>query len=354
MAARLKLWIRRETRATERRAPLTPPDAAWLVDRGVEVTVEESSQRCFSMGAYTAVGCRAAAGGSWPDAPPDTHIIGLKELPDRPHRLVHRHLLFGHAYKGQVGAMALLQRFAAGGGTLLDLEYLIGADGRRLAAFGYWAGYVGAALAVLHRHSRLSPPLQACSRQQLDDQLQAVRTDSPPKALVVGALGRCGRGARDALATAGALVTGWDQAETRHLDRRALLEHDVLVNAVLTSGPSMPLLNPSMINASARRLAVIADVTCDVGSPHNLLPIYDSPTTWAEPVRRLAPEPSPLDLVAIDNLPSLLPREASTSFSAELVRHLLTLTVGHDIWRRCEQAFHDASRTATTQELTNA
>ena len=37
-----------------------------------------------------------------------------------------------------------------GGGALLDLEYLTDDHGRRLAAFGYWAGYVGAALAVLH------------------------------------------------------------------------------------------------------------------------------------------------------------------------------------------------------------
>ena len=54
----------------------------------------------------------------------------------------------------------------------------------------------------------------------------------------------------------------------------------------------------------------------------NVLPVYDTTTTWHDPVRRLREEP-PLDLIAIDNLPSLLPREASTDFSAALLPQLL-------------------------------
>ena len=43
----------------------------------------------------------------------------------------------------------LLDRFQACGGALYDLEYLVGADGRRVAAFGYWAGYAGATVSLL-------------------------------------------------------------------------------------------------------------------------------------------------------------------------------------------------------------
>ena len=60
-----------------------------------------------------------------------------------------RHIMFGHAFKGQHSGKALLQRFQAGGGTLYDLEYLTDATGRRVAAFGYWAGYAGAAVSVI-------------------------------------------------------------------------------------------------------------------------------------------------------------------------------------------------------------
>ena len=53
--------------------------------------------------------------------------------------------MFGHAYKGQPDGQKLLSRFAAGGGILYDLEYLTDETGRRVAAFGYWAGFAGAA-----------------------------------------------------------------------------------------------------------------------------------------------------------------------------------------------------------------
>ena len=56
--------------------------------------------------------------------------------------------MFGHAYKGQPAGQVLLRRFRDGGGTLYDLEYLTDETGRRVAAFGYWAGYAGAALSA--------------------------------------------------------------------------------------------------------------------------------------------------------------------------------------------------------------
>jgi saccharopine dehydrogenase (NAD+, L-lysine-forming) len=86
---------------------------------------------------------------TWPDAPKEAIIFGLKELPEDGTPLIHRHIMFGHAFKGQHSGKALLQRFQAGGGTLYDLEYLTDATGRRVAAFGYWAGYAGAAVSVI-------------------------------------------------------------------------------------------------------------------------------------------------------------------------------------------------------------
>ncbi|MFI6252321.1 saccharopine dehydrogenase [Streptomyces sp. NPDC051016] len=333
-----RLWMRHESRSSERRAPLTPEDAAVLVAHGVPVTVEESPQRVFPLGDYRAAGCATAPAGSWTGAPADAYVLGLKELPDAPARLTHRHIFFGHAYKGQSGAAELLGRFAAGGGSLLDLEYLTDEDGRRLAAFGYWAGYVGAALAVLHRRGRLAAPLVPLGRAELDAALRDSRTDDGLRALVTGALGRCGRGARDAFATAGIGPTCWDLAETRDLDRAALLDHDILVNAVLTSRPVPPFLTAGHLDTPGRRLSVVGDVTCDVTSDCNVLPFNDRITTWEQPVRRLPG----LDVIAIDNLPSLLPAEAGRSFSADLLPHLLDL--GSPPWERCLRTFHAAQK----------
>ncbi|MFD8419036.1 saccharopine dehydrogenase [Streptomyces sp. NPDC059466] len=342
----LHLWLRHETRTTERRTPLVPSDARRLVGAGVTLTVEDSPQRVFPIEAYERAGCRVAEAGSWVTAPPDAVVVGLKELPDTPAELNHRHLFFGHAYKRQPGAAPLLRRFLAGGGALLDLEYLVDDEGRRLAAFGYWAGYLGAALAVLHHRGVLKAPLRPTSKEELDAELAA--SVGELSALVIGALGRSGRGARAAFGVAGVEPTCWDLAETRDLDRAALLEHELMVNTVLTTRPIPPFLTDEDLDRPGRRLRTLCDVTCDAGSPLNVLPVYDTTTDWTRPVRRLRERPD-LDLIAIDNLPSLLPAEASADFSAALLPPLLDFGVGGP-WGRCLDRFHQGYRELGLEE----
>lgn len=338
MPSDLWLWIRHETRPHEQRAPVAPEDVARLVAAGVRVTVEESPQRVFPIEAYAGAGAERAPGGSWVDAPGEVVVLGLKELPAEPDGLRHRHVFFGHAFKGQPGAEALLARFATGGGRLLDLETLVDDDGRRVAAFGVWAGYAGAALAVLRRRGALEVPLQPTTREALDLRLTDTRTPQDTTALVVGALGRSGRGAVAALEVAGIRPTGWDVAETRELDKAALLDHDLLVNCVLATEPMTPFVTPEDAADPGRRLSVIADVTCDVGSDLNVLPVNSQLTSWEQPVRRVADVP-PLDVIAIDNLPSLLPAESSRDFSAALTPHLLTLGTDDPVWHRALDSY---------------
>ena len=116
------VWVRSESRAHEERVGLTPQGAAKLIAAGFKVTVEESAQRILPIADYAAVGCDVAAEFSWVDAPDDAIIFGLKELPEDGTPLRHRHIMFGHAYKGQPAGQVLLDRFQAGGGTLFDLE----------------------------------------------------------------------------------------------------------------------------------------------------------------------------------------------------------------------------------------
>ncbi|MEV0907900.1 saccharopine dehydrogenase [Streptomyces hokutonensis] len=338
----LHLWLRHETRTTERRAPVVPADVRRLVESGVTLTVEESPQRIFPVEEYEAVGAKPVPAGSWASAPKDAVILGLKELPDEPAELTNRHIFFGHAYKGQPGATDLLRRFGAGGGALLDLEYLVDDTGRRLAAFGFWAGYLGAALAVLQHRGRLVAPLTPTSKEELDGTLRPAAGEAEFTALVIGALGRSGRGARAAFGTAGIEPTSWDLAETQDLDRPALLAHDVLVNCVLATTPVPPFLRAQDLDDPSRRLRTVSDVTCDVGSPLNVLPVYDRTTEWDAPVRRLHERP-PLDLIAIDNLPSLLPKESSTDFSAALLPQLLDFGTG-GAWGHCLDLFRTKAR----------
>lgn len=325
------LWIRSEARPTEQRVPIIPEHAAQLVRDGFTVTIEKSPTRIIPIDHYEAVGCHVAPTGSWVDAPDDAIILGIKELPDEPAALKHTHIYFAHAYKGQEGADFTLERFRRGGGELLDVEYLT-EHGRRVVAFGFWAGYVGAALSVLHARGALTGPVQPMSREELDSQLRETAAGHvPERALVIGSRGRSGKGANEALTTAGCEVTLWERGHTVILDKEALLLHEILVNCVVSHIPRTPWVAHEDVERQ-RNLRVIGDVTCDVTSDCNLLPINTAITTWDEPVRACGTPEQPLDVIAIDNLPSLLPLEASHSFSTELMPLLPDLAERRGPW----------------------
>lgn len=153
---------------------------------------------------YPSVGCKLAENNSWPKAPTDIPIIGLKELPVSDEPLPHTHIQFAHCYKNQAGWSSVLARFYKGGGTLYDLEFLNDANGRRVAAFGYHAGFAGAAAGALalsaQRGGKTLGLLEPYANE--DAMIASVKeklggSGKGVKALVIGALGRCGRGAVD-------------------------------------------------------------------------------------------------------------------------------------------------------------
>ena len=84
---------------------------------------------------------------------------------------------------------------------------------------------------------------------------------------------------------------------------------------------------------------MLADVTADVPSELNLLPISNELTSWAQPVRRIWDDPVPLDAIVVDNLPSLLPLSASEDFSQGLLPFLPGLFDGGAVWRRSAEQF---------------
>ena len=339
------VWVRHEARSTERRAPVVPADVRRLVECGVRVTVEESPQRVFAIEDYAEAGAAVAATGSWVDAPDDAWVLGIKELPDSPDELHHRHIYFAHSFKGQDDAVRTLTRFEKGRGRLFDIEYLTDDNGRRVVAFGYWAGYVGAALGVLQLGGVLETPLAPTDKETLDAQVRAAGLDPVETLTVVtGARGRSGRGAVDALGVAGLAPMRWDRSESRTRDVSHLLEHDMVVNCVLTTVPTTPFVTTDDLDRR-RRLSLLADVTCDVTSDTNMLPVNTAITSWDEPVRRIVGrEGGWLDVIAVDNLPSLLPREASITFSADLTPHLLGLADHPPVgpWAAAEKAYDDA------------
>ena len=76
------IWVRAEQRASEQRVGLSPEGVVALRAAGFQVTVEDSHCRAIPIDGYRDAGATIAAENSWPDAPRDAIIFGLKELPE--------------------------------------------------------------------------------------------------------------------------------------------------------------------------------------------------------------------------------------------------------------------------------
>lgn len=345
------IWVRSESRSHEERVGVTSQGAAKLIAAGYRVTVEQSTQRILPIADYAALGCDIAPEFSWVDAPDDAIIFGLKELPEDGSPLRHRHIMFGHAYKGQPSGKILLDRFQAGGGTLYDLEYLTDDAGRRVAAFGYWAGYAGAAVSLLcwlaQKNGKLAAPIKAYPGanhmlMELQETLMALGTERPT-ALIIGALGRVGTGAADLCQAMGVATTKWDMAETASGGPfPQVLAHDIFLNCILAR-PGTPVFVPTGAKVAPRTLSVIGDIACDPDSDFSPIKVYDRTTTWDVPALRVHDHPV-LDVTAIDNLPSMLPAESSEDFAEQLLPHLMTLDdVNAGVWGRAKGWFDRAT-----------
>jgi saccharopine dehydrogenase (NAD+, L-lysine forming) len=326
------------------------------------VNIERSALRIFDDKEFGDVGATLVPEGSWVTAPHDHIIIGLKELPEDKFALKHTHVQFAHCYKTQGGWEEVLSRFPQGGGTLLDLEFLQDETGRRVAAFGYHAGYAGAALAVEAWAYQLQHPegntMHGVTSYANQDLLVAdvkgkmalgeAVAAKKPTVLIIGALGRCGKGAVDLCKQIGLPdenIIQWDLAETKQYGPGPfpqIVESDIFVNCIYLSDPIPPFLNEESLSSEKRKLSVVCDVSCDTTNPHNPIPIYTENSTFDRPTLPVVGYSNPpLSVISIDHLPSLLPREASEAFSQALLPSLLQLKDRKEsrVWQQAEKLF---------------
>lgn len=378
-------WLRQEIKPGERRCVITPNIAKKLIIGGHKIIVERNSgekTRCFDDTDYETVGCtlvEAETNGWETKAPQHAIIVGLKELPysltsgeQSEDALIHDHIFFCHAYKNQSGWREQLQRFINGGGKLYDLEYLTDDNGKRIAAFGYTAGVVGAAVSlkayyhIIQRFysddERKEKKLQLnawddtnhmiAELQKLRDIKQAgTKQIHDIKVLVIGANGRCGSGAVDIFEKLKCHLTKWTKNDTQNCNAgpfpNILTDYDILVNCIYLDQSStssyggIPFLTKELIDSAVinntKRLKVICDVSCDVSNPKNPLPFINTCTTISDPLLHITDD---LVAISIDHLPTLLPKESSESFSSLLFPLLLEFPDGQ-VWQRALNIFNE-------------
>ncbi|ODQ55538.1 saccharopine dehydrogenase Lys3 [Saitoella complicata NRRL Y-17804] len=358
------LWLRAESKPMEHRSALTPTTAKALMDAGFKITIERSTLRIFDDAEFEKIGAPLVEEGSWRNAPKDAYIIALKELPENDDTpLPHDHIMFAHCYKQQGGWKDVLARWPRGGGVLLDLEFLQDESGRRVAAFGFHAGFAGAALAIeswawQQTHSP-EKPLPAVTPYPNEGELishikdvvaEGVKKNGGeyPRILVIGALGRCGSGAVDMARKAGIPeenIIKWDMAETaKGGPFQEIIDADIFVNCIYLSQPIPPFISPGFMETKDRKLQVICDVSCDTTNPHNPIPVYSINTTFDKPTVPVDVQTGPhCTVISIDHLPTLLPRESSEAFSSALLPSLLQLKDRKNarVWQDAEKLFDE-------------
>ncbi|KAJ7385010.1 Saccharopine dehydrogenase [Desmophyllum pertusum] len=361
------VWLRSEPKTSERRSALSPDKCKDLLLAGFKVTVEYSSNRVFTDEEFASVeGVNMVPEGSWVDAPKEAFILGIKELAESFTPIPHTHIYFAHAYNNQDGWAEVLNRFIKGGGRILDVEYMTDDCDRRVAAaFPPLAGFTGMAIGLsawCHKQTSPQSPMPALEpyghesllKDDLKMQLQEAAkakglSECYPRVIIIGALGRCGKGALDLAYKVGipsTHIAKWDMIETKGGGPfEEILQYDIFVNCINLMKKIPPFLTREVLDTDQRKLSVVVDVSCDSTNPNNPLPFCDSITTFQHPCRslQLSNSTKPLNVVAIDNLPSLLPRESSVMFAESMTPYLLKLPEvdTHPVWVRAREKFDE-------------
>jgi saccharopine dehydrogenase (NAD+, L-lysine-forming) len=138
-------------------------------------------------------------------------------------------------------------------------------------------------------------------------------------------------------------ILRWDMAETaKGGPFKEIVEADIFVNCIYLSKPIPPFVTAETLKLPTRKLEIIVDVSCDTTNPHNPIPIYRENTTFDKPLLHVPIEGAkPVDIIAIDHLPTALPRESSDAFSRDLLPSLLELRNRQNarVWTDAEKLF---------------
>ncbi|MFC0261271.1 NAD(P)-dependent oxidoreductase [Fontibacter flavus] len=365
----MKIGLIREGKTPpDRRVAFTPGQILEILDQyagAIEFVVESSPIRCYSDQEYEAVGVEVTDDVSGCDV-----LMGIKEVPVSQLISDKTYVFFSHTIKKQVYNRKLLQTILEKNIRLVDYEVLKNEKGERTVAFGRWAGIVGAynGLWTYGKKSGLfdlKRAFECFDREELDQELQKVQL--PPIKIVVTGGGRVGKGVLEVLKTIGLKrVTphdlihqyfeepvftvlssedfnrrktdgGFDKKEfysepekyESHFLKYAEVS-DILMAAAYWDNRAPKLFNREDISSIDFNISVIADITCDIdGSVPTTVkasniqePVYDIDRETFEVLPAFGQQNS-ISVMAIDNLPTELPRNASEDFGKQLMENFI-------------------------------
>jgi saccharopine dehydrogenase (NAD+, L-lysine-forming) len=150
---------------------------------------------------------------------------------------------------------------------------------------------------------------------------------------IIGVNGRCGQGCKYLLDKLDLKYIGYGRGN--ELD--TLVNHDIIINCIkLEKDTEFTIISDKNLE-SFKKLSIINDVSCDITALNNPIKLDYRLTTFKNPIYKFNEK---IDIICIDNLPSLLPIDSSTEFSNKLTE--LIIGINNDIiWKNLENLYYD-------------
>ncbi len=364
----MKIGLIRETKTPiDNRVALTPSQARMLMDSymGVEIVVESSDVRAYSDDEYRAFGIQVVK-----DLNDCDILFGIKEAAIESILPQKHYFFFGHIAKMQEYNRPLIKAMIEKRITFSDYEYLVDQGGKRVCAFGWWAGVVGVyytlrGYGLKYKLYELPQPDLRFTIKQLLDSLNKI--ELPRVKLLVTGAGRVSQGAQFVLNQIGAnkideqeylsvetvneltyCVADVDRL-VKHKDRKKFTWSDFSANvhdyesdffkfAKVTDvlicahfwAPDAPVyLDVDDLRREDLRIRMIGDVTCDimgsikstVRSSTHANPYFDyNPITGRE--EGAFTSDNNISVMAVDTCPNALALDSSEYFGDMLIEHV--------------------------------
>lgn len=365
----MKIGLIREGKIPEdKRVAFTPKQVKSLLSlypEKLEFIVEPSPIRCYSDEEYLEQGIPLGEDLSSCDI-----LMGIKEVPIGQLMPNKRYVFFSHTIKRQAYNRRMLQNILEKNIQLMDYELLKNENGERTVAFGKWAGIVGAynGLWTYGKKSGLydlKRAYECFDRVELDVELKKVQL--PPIKIVITGMGKVGKGVKEILEKVGIREVnprdflhqyydepvftnltssdynrrktdgGFDKEEfygspekyESHFLKYAEVS-DILMAAAYWDHRAPRLFEKQDIQSEDFNISVIADITCDIDGS---VPTTVKASTILEPVYDIERESfailpafgkqNSISVMAIDNLPTELPRNASEEFGNQLMENFI-------------------------------
>lgn len=372
----VKLGILREGKVPpDRRVPLSPEQCLRVVEEysGVEIVVQESPIRSFSDKEYLDLGIPIVK-----ELDDCDIIMGVKEV-NIEDLIPNKHFFFfSHTLKKQPYNRKLLQAILDKKIQLTDYEALKNKKENRIIGFGRYAGIVGcynAFLAYGLKHSlyKLKPANLCEDRKEMEKELDKIQLPKDFKVVLTG-FGRVGHGALEVIHqlpitevspeeflsndySEGPVYTHLSVSDYNKRENgepfnksefyvngeghistfpRFLKEADLYVACHFWKSGAPFLYTREDLKDKDIRVSVVADISCDIDGP---VASTIRPSTVADPIYGYDPttenetdykEKQAIAVMAVDNLPCELPKDASKDFGSELIKRIFPVLFGDD------------------------